>query len=266
MTNIPYGNPGMAAGVDTEVFRQDDLLLSNTPVLFTQDLTLAASQDIDLYEVVGFNEDKQVVPATHQGHGAIVATGVLTFSDVAIADETVTIDGVVYTFKAAPAAAYEVDIGVDAAACATNLILAINAGPVTDGAEEYYETGTDEHPSVIASEGSAAGAVEIRAKVAGESGEVASTETLTNGAFGSATLTGGAGGVQAIGVAAGAITSGVGENPTIQVYRGGHFNADALVWGASFDDDSKKLAAFDGAPTPTGIVVGVNKYNRKPAA
>ena len=39
------------------------------------------------------------------------------------------------------------------------------------------------------------------------------------------------------------------------VYRSGHFNMDALVWPASYDTDAKKLAAFDGAPSPSQILV-----------
>lgn len=135
MTNIPFGNPGQA-GSSTEAFTQHDLLLSDTPNLFTEDLTLAESQDISLYEVVGLDGLGNIIPAV-QG--------------------------------------------------------------VTD----------------------------------------------------------------AIGISAGAITSGVGENPTIQIIRGGHFNGDALVWDASYDTDAKMIAAFRGAPSPTQIVVGFNKYHRK---
>lgn len=141
MTNIPFGNPGQA-GSSTEAFTQHDLLLSDTPTLFTEDLTLAASQDIALYEVVGFDGDGNVVPSV---------------------------------------------IG--------------NVDPGDD--------------------------------------------------------------ILAIGISAGAITSGVGETPTIQIIRGGHFNGDALVWDASYDDDAKMIAAFRGAPSPTQIVVGFNKYHRK---
>ncbi len=135
MTEIPFGNPGKA-GSETEAFTQHDLLLSNTPVLFTEDMTLAASQDIAIYEVVGVNGSGEIIPAVN-------------------------------------------------------------------------------------------------------------------------------GTTDAIGLAAGAITSGVGENPTIQIIRGGHFNGDFLVWDASYDTDAKKIAAFRGADTPTQIVIGFNKYNRK---
>lgn len=139
MTNIPFGNPGQA-GSSTEAFTQHDLLLSDVPNLFTEDMVLAASQDIALYEVVGLDGSGNIVPAVEAG---------------------------------APSP------------------------------------------------------------------------------------------VSAIGISAGAITSGAGENPTIQIIRGGHFNGDALVWDASYDTDAKMIAAFRGAPSPTQIVVGFNKYHRK---
>lgn len=63
------------------------------------------------------------------------------------------------------------------------------------------------------------------------------------------------GSIQAIGVAVLPATAGAADTPAIPVYRAGAFNADALVWHASYDTDAKKLAAFDGAPTPTNILV-----------
>lgn len=134
MTTIPIGNPGQA-GDSFESFTQFDLLLSDTPTFFTTDMTLAASQNIALYEVVGVDSNGRVVPAV---------------------------------FGTTPA----------------------------------------------------------------------------------------------IGIAAGAIVSGVGETPRIQVIRGGHFNGDKLVWHATYDTDAKRAAAFEGAPTPTQIVIGFNKYHR----
>jgi len=134
MTDIPFGNPGQA-GDDFEAFTQRDLILSDTPGFFTTDEALAASQDIALYEVVGFDGSGNIIPAV---------------------------------------------LGTTAA----------------------------------------------------------------------------------IGIAAGAITSGVGENPMIQIIRGGHFNGDMLGWDATYDTDAKMAAAFADAPTPTQIVVAFNKYHR----
>lgn len=58
----------------------------------------------------------------------------------------------------------------------------------------------------------------------------------------------------AIGITAAPILA----NGTVQkvgLIRGGNLNINALNWHASFDTDAKKLAAFDGAPSPTRIVL-----------
>ena len=59
-----------------------------------------------------------------------------------------------------------------------------------------------------------------------------------------------------IGVVTQAVTStAVAGETTVPVFYSGNFNIDALVWGATFDTDAKKLAAFEGADSPTQIVV-----------
>lgn len=39
------------------------------------------------------------------------------------------------------------------------------------------------------------------------------------------------------------------------VYRMGVYNPDLLKWNAGYDTDLKKLKAFEGAPSPTSIVI-----------
>lgn len=39
------------------------------------------------------------------------------------------------------------------------------------------------------------------------------------------------------------------------VYRAGCFNPDAINWPASYDTEAEKFSAFDGAPTPTNIII-----------
>ena len=39
------------------------------------------------------------------------------------------------------------------------------------------------------------------------------------------------------------------------VYRAGCFNPDVLAWPASYDTDAKKMGAFNGAATPTNIIM-----------
>lgn len=60
--------------------------------------------------------------------------------------------------------------------------------------------------------------------------------------------------IQAIGVLAYAVDS-TGADVVAEVYLSGNFNPDELVWPATYDTDAEKAAAFDGAPSPTQIVV-----------
>jgi hypothetical protein len=121
--------------------------------------------------------------------GAVAADGELTFSGTGTDGDTVTIGTRVYTLRATPSQANEVDIGVDAATTAANLVAAINAGA---GAGTLYGTGTAAHSLVWAS---AVGAVvTVTAKTPGTGGNsIATTESGTGTSFASATLLGGTG-------------------------------------------------------------------------
>lgn len=121
------------------------------------------------------------------------ATRVLTVSGQPGNGETVTIDGVVYTFKTTlstgPTVAYEVLRGADAAAALTNLKKAIN-GEATAGTN--YSTGTVAHPTVEASAVDST-TLTARARAYGTAGNsIALAETLSAGSWASGTLTGGA--------------------------------------------------------------------------
>jgi hypothetical protein len=113
----------------------------------------------------------------------------LTLSGLPIANETVTIDGVVYTWKGSVATtAREVLIGADATASSTNLAAAINA---QGGSGTLYGSATTAHPTVRAS--SAVAVVNIFARTRGAIGNsIDLAETMTNGAFDGAAMRGGA--------------------------------------------------------------------------
>lgn len=119
----------------------------------------------------------------------VAATGTLTLTGNVTADDTVTIGSTVYTFKATPSAAFEVDVGATASDSLDNLIAAINAGA---GAGTAYGTGTTAHPTVTAAAGSGDTMV-VTAITAGTGGNsIATTETIaSNGSWGAATLAGG---------------------------------------------------------------------------
>ena len=133
------------------------------------------------------------------GTAPVAATGVLTLTGNALNSQTVTIDTKVYTFQTTLT---NVDgnvlIGATASDSLDNLIAAITLGA---GAGTTYATSTTEHPTVTAAAG-AGDTMDVTAKTAGTSGNsIATTETLTNGSWANATLTGGANLVPAAGQA-----------------------------------------------------------------
>lgn len=116
------------------------------------------------------------------------AAGTLTLSGNAVADETVTIGTRVYTFKASPSAADQIKVGSDAADTILNIVAAINGAA---GSGTLYGTGTLPHATVTAEDG-AGDTVVLTAKSTGTAGNsIATSETMTNASFGSATLAGG---------------------------------------------------------------------------
>lgn len=242
----PYADPGLASFEVMDTYQQTFLLGGNHPELKPAvSKAIPNSVSYAQFLVVGKNAAGQLVPAT-EGSNPAAATGVLTFSAVGTAADTITVGGVVYTLVAAADAPYEVTIGASATATAANLVAVINGTDAND---------TPAHPDVSAS--SAAAVLTLSARQAGLLGNsVTTTEAGTGASFGAATLTGGAaqGGVQAIGVLAHAASLGASGTGTGTFWYSGCFNIDALIWDASFDTDAKKLAAFEGAPTPTTII------------
>ncbi len=63
--------------------------------------------------------------------------------------------------------------------------------------------------------------------------------------------------IKPIGITGMTIKAAKGETK-VGVIRGGHLNMNAINWPASFDTPAKKLAAFEGASSPTNIRVGTN--------
>lgn len=106
---------------------------------------------------------------------AVAAAQTVTFSvDVPIANETITVNGQVFTFKASRAAPFEVTIGANFTASATNFQAAVNS-------DSTYANATR-----------SSGVVTLHAYVAGASGNALTlTEAATNVAAGGATFAGG---------------------------------------------------------------------------
>lgn len=125
------------------------------------------------------------------------AVGTLT-SDGTIptANDTVTVGGVTYTFKASvTTTANEVDLGANAAEALANLKAAINADPAGSGT--LYGSATVENPLVEATTLTSTTLV-VQSKVTGAIGNlIPSTETSTHLSWGAATLASGSGNLPA---------------------------------------------------------------------
>lgn len=107
----------------------------------------------------------------------VAAYTTLTFTGVGVADETVTLGHHTYTFKAAPSAAFEVDIKTDETTQASALASAINL----DGtAGAYGASHVLENAAFSAT--SAAGVVTVTSRIAGTIGNGHAIDfTATNG-------------------------------------------------------------------------------------
>jgi hypothetical protein len=116
------------------------------------------------------------------------ATAVLTFGAVPANNDTVTLDGRVYTYKTTlTGAANEILIGADVTASATNLRSALNG---QTGAGSLYGTGTAVHASLRGS--NAVGVLTVFPLAAGaDDNTKAVAKSGTNPSLSGATLTGG---------------------------------------------------------------------------
>lgn len=104
----------------------------------------------------------------------VKASGTITFTGLPVADETITVRGVVYTFKATSASATQITIGADATETAENTVSIIAAN--------------DALVDVV----NVAGVLTISAANTGEYGNAYTlAESATNTAVSGATLTGG---------------------------------------------------------------------------
>lgn len=122
------------------------------------------------------------------GSSAAKATQTLTLAGNAVAAETVTIGSVVYTWATTPTTtANTVKVGATAAESIDNLVAAITAAA---GSGTLYGSATVVHPQVTAVRSSST--MVITALVKGTAANAyATTETMTNGSFGAATMAGG---------------------------------------------------------------------------
>jgi hypothetical protein len=172
---------------------------------------------------------------------AASATGTLTLTGNAADTETVTIGTKVYTFQTVLT---DVDgnvlIGATASDSLDNLIAAIN---LDAGAGTLYATSMTVNTDVTAAAG-AGDTMDVTAKKAGETqNTVATTDTVTNGSWGGATLSGGAGLVHIL---------GGGELPTQTTVAIGTVTTLGTV---------AQTASSFGTPSATDAVSGATAVN-----
>src|SRR5574343_587096 len=120
-------------------------------------------------------------------------TTTLTASGVAVAGETITIGDVTYTWRASitsASPANEVKIGAAATNSLDNLKDAINGTALVGAPGSEYSQATKRHPHVTAGAKNATTLV-IASTDTNTSGQLATTETMTNWAFTGATLASG---------------------------------------------------------------------------
>ncbi len=167
------------------------------------------------------------------------ASLLLTFSGTGTANDTVTINGRVFTLVASAATATQVTIGASAAATAANFAAVMNSA-ANVAATGCYGVLSGATVDVIYLVGGTGG----NSIVVGESGTGASfaggATALANGSATQTTTYGKAIGITLEPVAA------VDEDVNCPYYSGGIFNHEALVWPAAVSTLAARRAAFNG--------------------
>jgi hypothetical protein len=118
-----------------------------------------------------------------------VARGTLTFTGQPLNTETVTIDGIVYTYNTTLGGANSVLIGASVEASIINLIDAIAA--TADKLGDTVGLGTVAHTTITAGEGIGDRMIAVAVAKGTPGNDVGTTETVTAASWASATLAGG---------------------------------------------------------------------------
>jgi hypothetical protein len=206
-----------------------------------------------------------VIALAASGTAQGAASGTITISTAAPSNnETVTINGRVYTFKTAlTTAADEVLIGGSINNAAANLAAAINDTGV-EGTNYGTGTAVNDHVSATV----AGGVVTVVARDPGDEGNaITLAETGANIAVSGATLSGGSDDPDALpfGILAHPIVMTNSQSMSVAFYREGHWDMDQLNWGATFVTDEQKKRAFENSRSPN-IFISKKKFNNNQIA
>lgn len=230
MADQTYPNLLAKGVVKTDIAGPFDLFALDMPVTTTQDQ--AGGADIPQFAVCGLNAAGRLV----QVAGGF-SVGNVTFSGQAVADQTVTINGHVITWKAGGAAGQQVNIGATAALSAQALVDYINS--------RKTQTGVEATLSGLV--------VNLAAVERGLNGDkITLAENGTNMTVSAATLTGGdldaIPEAKAVRVAAQPIKA----NQFGPTYLGGGFNHVKLIWPTGVNTLAERKAMFAGTPISVG--------------
>jgi len=229
----------LAAGVTVEgTFDPFELFAGDVDPV--SDSGVAGATAILQFQVIARDEDGLIVPWSDAA-GAAAVVG--TFSGVGTANDTITIDGVVFTLVAAAANAHQVTIGGTATATATNFQAAVNADP--DGTH------------VVATR--AAAVVTLTALEPGVGGNsIAVSESGTGFSFaaGATALAGGSDQTESRAIGIAAQPAPIGGN--VPFFIAGGFNADVVVFPATITTLAQKKAVFDRTGIQVNKLKGVS--------
>lgn len=253
-TTLGHGAPGIASfATQSYGGPVEPRYGEGVPTTIDQIVSVAGNLVLPIYSVVSVIGG--VLALAARGAGTGYATGTVTFANaVPTADDTVTINGRAYTFKAAVADPDDVLIGATLAETATNLAAAVNSGS-GDGA-----------PNADVTASAAAAVVTLTARVAGDEGNAITlakdADTSANIAVSGATLSGGDDDpdVRPYGITAHPISMTSGQSMSVSFYREGHWDMDALNWHESYNTDEARKHAFEGSLSPT-IFISKKKFN-----
>jgi hypothetical protein len=243
----------LAGGVaDAGRFDQFDLYAGESDLVSDQ-AQAADGVAIRQFEVLMMDANGRLTPwdATEFGY----ASGTVTFTGQPANNDTVTINGVVITFKTSGATGAQVNIGATAGATVTNFVNLINGTPdstndttglTVEGNDPLAGTG------VTATVDATGLIVTLHAVAPGTAGNsITLTEAATNVTVSGATLAGGAAETdtavkRACGIAAQPIAAAT-PGAYLPYFTGGVFNHEALVWPAAVATLGQRKRAFEGS-------------------
>jgi hypothetical protein len=196
-----------------------------------------AGQAIRQFEVLMRDADGKLIPFTSAGAG--YATGTITVGAQPVATDTLTLNGVVITFRTALTfVGIECLIGTSTTVTASNLATVINANVAT---LNTTAAASGNVVTLVAEDvGTAGNSVTLVEGVAA-AGFTVSGATLTGGSAAEGTPSN-----NAIGIA-GQPLDAAATNRWFPYFTGGVFNHQALVWPAGLVSLEERKRAFDGS-------------------